>query len=234
MKLFAVVLIALGLLYLAGCRKTGAPAVSTPATPAFSQSPSPSPSPSPAGPSKTEIGKTLTTQKAYDVTWSPDSSMVVYIVDTADSSKIFAWKTGENDPKFLTVNGGTTSGFSWSPDSAYFLINVGHMGPGTITSTLYDAKTLESVTPDLVTVSPSPPVWSPDSRYIALSTASQDNSGSIAVTVYSVADKKTTTLVSKTNTTGFFKILSWTDGIISYMETDSSGNTTNKTVAFPG
>lgn len=202
------------------------------ASPESTEAPNATTSPAAEKSDKVSVEKTLEGLNAYTITWSPDMTVVVYIADSSDASNIFAWKVGEKDPKYLAINGGTTSGFTWSPNSAYFLINVGHMGPGNVTSTIYEVKTLQPTIPDLTSI--SGPVWSSDSRYIALSTAKQDDSGYIAVDVYTIADKSITTLVSAKNTTGFFKIISWSDGVITYTETDSSGNITNKTVSFPG
>jgi Tol biopolymer transport system component len=184
-------------------------------------------------PSKSDIQKKLDAQgtKVYDVTWAPNDQEVVFIQQDDQTSNIYVWKTGESKETLLSQAEDTTSGFSWSPDSAYFLINVGHMGPGTITSTLIETKNLKTVTDELTSVSSSAPVWSPDGKRLALSLDDEENSNTVQIVLYSIETGKSTTLLSKTNPYGPFVIASWEkNGEIHYTETSSTGDAVEKVI----
>ena len=206
-------------------------------TPSPDVSISPSPAEVSASPSATpsvnkdDIASTLKGfgDNAIDIAWSPDGSAVAFIKLEGDASNIYLWKIGEADAKLVSAAEPTTDGFSWSPSSKYFLVNVGHMGPGTITSTLIDAESLEVVTADITTVSISPPVWSADSRFLALSTGADD--GSIEITAFAVASKTSVSLVKSNNTYGPYVVESWgEDNIIKYTEMTSTGTRADKTI----
>jgi len=207
------------------------------ATPSPEASVSPSPAEVTASPSATpsvtkdDISSSLKTygDNAIDIAWSPDDSAVAFIKLEGDASNIYVWKIGEADAKLVSVAEPTTDGFSWSPSSKYFLVNVGHMGPGTITSTLIDAESLEVVIADITTVSISPPVWSADSRFLALST--DTDNGAVEITAFDVASKTSVSLAKATNTYGPYVVESWgEDNIIKYTEMTSTGNRVEKTI----
>jgi dipeptidyl aminopeptidase/acylaminoacyl peptidase len=169
----------------------------------------------------------------YDITWSPDESMVAFIREEQQAN-VYVWKTGESSATLISVAESTTSGFSWSPDSQYFLINVGHMGPGTITSTLIKASSLEVVSTDITTVSISAPVWSPDSKHLALSLDDEAGSGNIEIVIYSVEGNDTASLLKSTNSYGPYTVKYWDNsGNIGYTELTSTGDRTEKVIAAP-
>lgn len=213
-------------------------------------SPSPSPSLSPSGtpaavnPSETAspsptvsltkdaISKTLTSygDKAYDITWSPDNTAVVFIKQDAQQSNIYVWKLSQAEAQSLYKAEDTTSGFSWSPDSKYFLVKVGHMGPGTITSTLVDASSLKTLAKDLTTVSVSPPVWSADSRFLALST-DDEATNAIEIKIYTVAAGTSISAVKSVNKFGPYIVTSWgEDNNIKYTEATCDTVRVEKTI----
>ncbi|MBP1737690.1 MAG: hypothetical protein H6Q60_1571 [Oscillospiraceae bacterium] len=187
--------------------------------------------------SQSEIQSSLDAEgnKVYDVTWSPDNAAVVFIRQDTEASNIYVWKTGESAAALLYAAEDTTSGFLWSPDSNYFLVDVGHMGPGTITITLIDADSLKEVDSNITTSSVSPPVWSPDSQSLALSVEAEDGSGTVYLIVYSVQTGSSATLLEQTNAYGPFAVTSWdADGTISYTEVTATGDrTTAKTIQAP-
>ena len=129
----------------------------------------------------------------------------------------------------VSVANPTTDGFCWSPNSKYFLINVGHMGPGTITSTLIDAETLEAESSEITSVSISPPVWSADSRFLALSTYADD--GTADIYAFAVASKTSVSLLKSNNPFGPYVVESWgADNVVKYTEMTSSGARIEKTI----
>ncbi len=168
---------------------------------------------------------------AIDITWSPDSTSVAFIRLDGETSNVYVWKINEENAALISVAEPTTDGFSWSPNSKYFLINVGHMGPGTITITLIDAEVLEVVNSEISTVSVSTPVWSSDSRFLALSTWADYSS--IEISVFAVASETTASLVKSNNTYGPYVVESWgADNIIKYTEMTNASDSVEKTIAI--
>lgn len=222
---------ALSLSLLSGCTFKS----NTAPSPEASVSPSPaevsaSPSASPSV-TKEDISSALKAygDNAIDISWSPDDSAVVFIKLEGEASNIYLWKTDEEDAKLVSAAEPTTDGLLWAPNSKYFLVNVGHMGPGTITSTLINAESLEVVTEDITTVSISPPVWSADSRFLALSADADD--GTIEITAFAVASKTSASLVKSNNTYGPYVVESWgEENVIKYTEMTSTGTRVEKTI----
>lgn len=216
----------------AGCSLLGTPAASPSPSAAPSpvvESASPTPAPTPTV-TKSDIQKSLDAQgdNVIDVKWSPDDSMVVFIKETG---KVYVWKLNSTDAQLITKAEGTTDGFLWSPDSKHFLINVGHMGPGTITSTLVDAEALSVLTTDIMTVNISPPVWSPDGRFIALSTDDK-STNDIAILIYAVASKTTVSVLSSNNKYGPYVVESWVNETVNYTEISSTGERAQSSMLF--
>ncbi len=168
-------------------------------------------------------------QNAIDIAWSPDNSAVVFIKLEAEASNIYLWKVGADSASFISAAEPTTDGFSWSPNSRYFLINVGHMGPGTITSTLIDAQSLELISSSISSVSISPPVWSPDSRFLALS--SWDDYKTTEISSFAVASKTSVSLIKAANSFGPYVVEAWgKDNVIKYTEMTNSSDRAEKTI----
>ena len=166
---------------------------------------------------------------AYDITWSPDNTLVAFIKEDNGTGNIYVWKTGQQSAKLISVAENTTDGFLWAPDSRHFLINVGHMGPGTITSTLVDSESLEIVASEITSVSISPPVWSPDGKYLALSRDNQ-NEGIIEIYIYAIASNTQVSVQKSSNTFGPYCISYWKDATIGYTEMTSSGERVEKII----
>ncbi|NCB74489.1 MAG: hypothetical protein EOM51_07085 [Clostridia bacterium] len=232
-KLFAFVsAAALTLSFLVGCsfktNTAASPDVSAPETAV-------SPSTVPASPvpsvNKKDIEDALALygESVIDITWAPDNSAVVFIKLTGDTSNIYLWKVGTDAEKSLMAAEPTTDGFLWSPNSKYFLVNVGHMGPGTITSTLFNAESMELISSDISTASISPPVWSPDSRFLALSSWADYKTAELLT--FAVASKTTVSLVKSSNSFGPYVVETWgEDNIIKYTEMTSSSDRAEKTI----
>ena len=221
---------------LSGCSVFGGSAVSpspsaaeTPAAVSPTAAVSPSPT---VSVTKDEVSKTLTSygDKAYDITWSPDNTAVVFIKQDEQQSNIYVWKLIQAEAQTLYKAEDTTSGFSWSPNSKYFLVNVGHMGPGTITSTLIDADSLKTLSTDISTVSVSPPVWSADSRFLALS-SDDEATNAIEIKIYTVAAGTSISAVKSVNKFGPYIVTSWgEDNNIKYTEATSASERADKTI----
>jgi len=221
---------ALSLSLLAGCT-FGGPAVPSPTISAPEEMVSPSPAVPSATPSVTKDDITVTLKtygdSAIDIAWSPDNSAVAFIKTEGQTSNIYVWKTGEENANLVSAAEPTTDGFSWSPNSKYFLVNVGHMGPGTITSTLIDAESLEVVSADITSVSVSPPLWSSDGRFFALSSYADD--GTAEITSFAVASKTSVSLLKSNNPYGPYVVESWgNDNIVKYSELTNAENRVEK------
>lgn len=223
---------ALSLSLLAGCsfgHKTEASP--TAAVPNTEVSPRPAAPSATASVTKDDINSTLKTygDNATGITWSPDDSAVAFIRSEDQASNVYVWETGVESAKLVSPADPTTDGFWWSPNSKYFLINVGHMGPGTITSTLIDKETLDVVSAVITSVSVSPPVWSADSRFLALS--SYANDGTADISAFAVASKTSVSLLKSNNPYGPYVVESWgEDNIIKYTEMTSTGDQVEKTI----
>jgi len=171
--------------------------------------------------------------KVIAPTWAPDSSAVAFVrANDSDTGYVCLWPTTAPKETQLYKATGTEDGFLWSPDSQYVLVLVGHMGPGTVTSTIVDAKSLSTVGSVLTSVNLSPPVWSPDGRFIALSTY-DESTGAAAIVVYTVGSGTTITPVKGTNSYGPYVVASWdATNTITYTEPQKSGERTKKTIGF--
>ena len=230
--LFAAAAAALILCVFAGCSLFGkteaSPEPSAPLSPLESAAPTPTPSVT-----KQDIQKSLdgAGDSVIDIAWSPDETTAAFIKDENGSGNIYIWRVGSAEAELVSAAENTTDGFSWAPNSKHFLINVGHMGPGTITSTLVDAGTLEVLAADITTVSISPPVWSPDGRFIALST-DDDASGNIAILIYAVASRSSVSVLQSNSTFGPYVVEKWENDTVTYTEISSTGERAELTLQF--
>lgn len=169
----------------------------------------------------------------FNVSWSPDDSMVAFIRTEEQTDNSYVWKVGQNGAVLIAAAEPTTSGFSWSPDSQYFLINVGHMGPGTITSTLVDAQNLKVSDAQIQTLQISEPLWSPDSRYLALVFDDTDK-GQKGIDIFYLEKQKTKNLLNSSSDGGFYLVKDWqADGTIVYTEYTAQGELIDKTIQGP-
>lgn len=211
------------LLGLSGCASGSAAPSPTPAAAQGSpaaQSPSPAP---PADPGHAEIQRALDEagEDVYQVTWSPDGAMALFLRET--DGQICLWKTGQAEPVVLCPDTGTTSGFSWSPDGSRFLINVGHMGPDTITTAVYDAATAAQLGAELTSAKPSSPLWSPDGNRLALSRMDEE-SGTVTLSLLFLPDGTETELFRAENPWGPLILNSWNaDGTLRFTQTTDTG-----------
>lgn len=222
----------LSLSLLAGC-SFGGKAEASPTAAALSTAVSPIPAAHSTAPDLTpnDINNVLKTygDNATDITWSPDDSAVAFIKLEGQASNVYVWRTDEESAKLVMVADPTTDGFLWSPNSKYFLINVGHMGSGTITSTLIDAETLETSSVGITSVSISPPVWSADSRFLVLSSYADD--GTAEIFAFAVASKTSVSLLKSNNPYGPYVVEVWgEDNIIKYTETTSTDDRVENTI----
>lgn len=222
---------------LSGCSLLKGTASSPSPTPSATETPetvapTASVSPTPVSLTKEQISKTLTSygDKSYDITWAPDNTAVVFIKQDGQQSNIYVWKLTQTEAQSLYKAEDTTSGFSWSPDCKYFLVKVGHMGPGTITSTLVDVNSLKTLATDITTVSVSPPVWSADSRFLALST-DDEATNAIEIKIYTVASGTSISAVKSVNKFGPYIVTGWgADNNIKYTEATSADARMEKTI----
>lgn len=220
---------------LAGCSDKQAVSPSPSAAPAVQESENVSASPS-ATPAvkhtKAEMETQLEADRAnlLDVTWSPDNAAVVYLRTVSSGAKIFIWKTSQEKEQAVCDAKTVFGGFLWSPDSRYFLIKTGHTSPNVMTSSVIETKTLKKIGEDLTTADAAAPVWSPDSKYLALSTM-DEGTGKISLDIYALAAKSSVSIVSAENAKEPYILEYWKDGVIGYTASTSSGERAEQTVA---
>ncbi len=237
-SLLAGVSVLLMLSMLAGCSLLKTPAVSPSPSPSAvvspaAESPTPTPTPTPSV-SKADIQKYLDSQgenSIIDIKWSPDDSMAVYIKNDDETGKVYVWKVNTAEAQFVAKAEGTTDGFMWAPDSKHFLIEVGHMGPGTVTSDLVDSESLSILAADITTVNVSPPVWSPDGRFLALSTL-DESTNDIAIQIYAVASNTSVSVLESNNKYGPYVVESWINDTVTYTTVSSTGERTESSLLF--
>jgi len=218
---------------LSGCSAFNKPEASPAASPSPDISASPSPTPTPTSSlTKAAIQAKLDAlgDSVYDVSWSPNSEMVAFIKDENGSGNVYVWKLSSSEAALVSSADPTMDGFSWAPDSRHFLINVGHMGPGTITSTLIDSASLEVLDTDITTGSVSPPVWSPDGKHFALSVDDETNN-TIKLLIYTVASNTSVSVLSSQNSYGPYVVEQWNFETITYTEVTSTGDRIESTLA---
>jgi len=233
----AVLAAALATSLLAGCGDTKTEASPSPAAPpAGAEEPaSPSASASPeVQTTKAQIEAKLAEDRAnlLGVTWADDDSAVAYLRSGADGANICVWRVGELNEKTVRKVSGAFNGLRWSPDGAYFLIITGRSGSTTTTSSIISAETLKQLGDDVESASVSPPVWSPDSKYLALPTEIQTEDGktTVKLDIYALASKQSVTVATQENAQGPFIVEYWKDETIGYTTLTASGERAEQTV----
>jgi len=187
-------------------------------TPVFSPSPSPDPDHAALQKALDEAGSSV-----YDIAWSPDGAMVLFVRSGAGTGQLCLWKTGQAEPIVLGEDSGTTEGFVWSPDGGKFLINVGHMGPGTVTTTIYDAAAVTQIGEELTGAKPSAPLWSPDGSKLCLSQADEET-GTVTLTLLTPGGDTGTVLFRSEHAYGPLVLESWdADGMIRFTQSTDTG-----------
>jgi len=181
---------------------------------------------------KDEIHEKLTANKdIFKANWSPDATMVVYIEGQNDNTgldKAYLWQVGEESGEFVRDVSPTTHGFTWSPDSKYFLISE-KLGEGVISSIVQAENLIEE---EFKVKSVSTPVWSPDSLYLAFGIENHDTGENwSAIEVYKLGEEKTQYIWRTKNV--LYKVDSWDiDGNIGYTEINSNGEHSKKTTKY--
>lgn len=163
------------------------------------------------------------------ITWSPDDKMVIYLqqgkAEKNGLDEAYIWKTGEEAAKFVRDVKPTVHGFSWSPDSKYFLISE-KLGDGAENSIVNSANLTQE---KYVIKSMEMPVWSPDSKSLTYGNEMhiyETNWGSLEVYTLGAPDKEY--IFKAINY--LYKVASWDkEGNIAYTEVDPKGKEVKKT-----
>ena len=167
-------------------------------------------------------------QEIFKITWSPDDKKVVYIQtgkpEKNGINESYLWKVGDENPKFVRDVIPTTDGFTWSPDSGYFLISE-KLEEGA-TSTIVNANTLEEEAYKIKSI--TIPVWSPDSSSLAYGNENHDYGESWgSLEVYVLGTDKSEYIWKAKNY--LYKVESWGEqGNISYTEINDQGQENKK------
>lgn len=168
-------------------------------------------------------------QDVFKVTWSPDNTKVVFIrtgkPEKNGSDEAYLWQVGEEQARYVRDVQPTTHGFSWSPDSHYFLISE-KSGEGSV-STIINASSLAEEGERIISI--SIPVWSPDSMALAFGNEERfyENSwGTLEVYKLSTAERE---YIWKARNY-LYKVEFWdTEGNIGYTEINDKGQESKKT-----
>ncbi|MEL7567018.1 MAG: hypothetical protein AAGU27_19345 [Dehalobacterium sp.] len=168
-------------------------------------------------------------KEVFKTTWSPDDTKVVYI-QTGKPEKngldeAYLWQVGEEKGSFIRDVSPTTHGFTWSPDSRYFLISE-KLGEGAVSS-IVDAASLSEEAYKIKSM--SIPVWSSDSLSLAYGNEQHDTGESWgSLEVYKLGDEKSEYIWKAKNY--LYKVEFWDEqGNIGYTEINEKGQESEKT-----
>ncbi|HWQ73378.1 MAG TPA: hypothetical protein VN370_13795 [Desulfitobacteriaceae bacterium] len=168
-------------------------------------------------------------KEVFSTAWSPDNTKVVYI-QTGKPEKdgldeAYLWQVGEEKAGFVRDVSPTTHGFTWSPDSRYFLISE-KLGEGAVSS-IVNAASLGEETYKIKSV--SIPVWSPDSSSLAFGNEQHDSGESWgSLEIYKLGAEKSEYIWHARNY--LYKVEFWDDqGSIDYTEINPQGQESKKT-----
>jgi len=179
---------------------------------------------------KEEIQVALSSkEEVFKITWSPDEKIVVYIQggkpEKNGLDEAYLWKVGEREAKYVRDVSPTTHGFSWTPDSKYFLISE-KLGEGAINSIVkVDTLQEEAYKPKSISI----PVWSPDSLSMAYGNESHEYGESWGfLEVYKLGSEKSEFIWKAKNY--LYKVEYWDkEGNIGYTEINDQGKESKKT-----
>lgn len=168
-------------------------------------------------------------QDVFKVTWSPDNTKVVFIrtgkPEKNGLDEAYLWQAGEEQAQYVRDVQPTTHGFSWSPDSHYFLISE-KSGEGS-SSSIVNASSLTEEGPKITSM--SIPVWSPDSTALAYGNEEHvygNSWGSLEVYKLSTAENE---YIWKARSY-LYKVEFWdAEGNIGYTEINDQGKESKKT-----
>lgn len=213
---------------LAGCAEKRA----DPPSPAESRTEAPAAAASPeAAVTKADIERKLEKDPAgiQNAVWAPDASAVVFTRKGGDASNVCIWKVNHKRELVVCAEETTPRAYLWSPDSKYFLIEIGRASQRTIVSSIIEAKTLKSVGDNVTSVDVSAPIWSPDSKYLALSTM-DESTETIRLDIYARLSRTTVAAVTGTGARGPYIVEYWKNGAIGYTEVTARGERAEQTV----
>lgn len=179
--------------------------------------------------SKEKIQEQLAANKdIFKITWSPDNSKVVYIQtgkpEKNGMDEAYLWQTGQEKAQLIRDVTAVTHGFTWSPDSKYFLISE-KLGEGA-KSSIIDAQSLKDE--DYIVKSISIPVWSADSKFLAYGNEQHDYGESWgSLEVYQLGAEESEYIWNAKKY--LYRVESWDEqGNINYTEVNAQGQESRK------
>ncbi len=149
---------------------------------------------------------------SYFHTWSPDGKTIVFTRPDHGSLNLFAISVGGGAEKALTTGAGVSDDPDFSPDGTFLYFCSDRGGSMQIWRMHPDGTSAEQVTSDeRVNWTPHP---SPDGRWIVFLSYAPGTKGHpanmpVTLRLFSVADRKTSTLVSLTGGAGTINVPSW-------------------------
>ncbi|HWQ89303.1 MAG TPA: hypothetical protein VN374_04960 [Desulfitobacteriaceae bacterium] len=163
------------------------------------------------------------------ITWSPDETTVLYVQkgnpEKAGSNEVYAWKVSEEQAKLISDVSPSFLGFTWSPNSKFFLISE-NLGEGVFNS-VFNAGTLMPEGDRIKSL--DVPVWSADSMFLAYGFEQHDYGESWgSLQVYELGQANGEYIWNTKNY--IYKVEYWDVlGNIGYLEIDDKGKQSHKT-----
>jgi len=180
-----------------------------------------------AGYTKEKIAGRLAADKNItQIAWAPNDSMVAYIVrEGTEIGQVYRWKVGDKAGTSVDTTAVAVTGFTWSPDSRYFLIH--SEADGVMASRIVDAASLAEDKP--VITSNSAPVWSPDSTRLAYSYDKSFYETEWSFIEILKSGEEAAAVLWRANNLKY-RVDAWDQtGNIGYTETDARGQAVRKT-----
>lgn len=168
-------------------------------------------------------------KEVFKTTWSPDNTKVVYILtgkpEKNGLDEAYLWHVEEEKASFVRDVSPTTRGFTWSPNSHYFLISE-KLGEGSRSSIVNTDSLIEEAHK---IKSMSIPVWSPDSLALAYGNEQHDFGESWgSLEIYKLGEEKSEYIWKAKNY--LYKVEFWDEqGNIGYTEINEKGQESKKT-----
>lgn len=162
------------------------------------------------------------------IAWSPDDTMVVYVQtgkpEKSGMDEAYIRKVGADKAVLIRDVQPTTHGFTWSPDSRYFLLSE-KLGDGS-SSSIIKADSLQEETYRIRSI--TIPVWSPDGTMLAFGNEMHDYGESWgSLEIYKLGAPKSEYIWNARNY--LYKVESWdSGGNIGYIEIDPQGKESRK------
>ncbi|KKM09719.1 hypothetical protein SY88_17425 [Clostridiales bacterium PH28_bin88] len=157
---------------------------------------------------------------AYAVTWSPDGTVVAFVVGDTQGmeGQMYLWFSGDQRPKLISGITDRICDFYWSPDSQYVFVDTGTSAQrGGIIVSVEQHKEIGRIGYT------HRPQWSPDSKMVALGVVRKveppipwELDGTIDLALYNVETGELNVVATGTNEVYYYPVKWDRDGTLTY------------------